>query len=371
MPTIDVNHSSGRYSIVIESGLLARLGEMVRSTCNTRRTMLAMDANIAASHGEVVVKSLHDAGFEVCSHHLVADESNKSLDAVRAMYDAMLHARLERSSCVIALGGGIVGDVAGFAAASYLRGVPIVQVPTTLLAMVDASIGGKTGVNLPLPDGTLGKNLVGAFWQPIAVVVDPQVLRTLDARQFRCGLAECVKHGMIADVSLLNFIAENVDNILAHDDGVLMALITRSVSIKAGIVQIDEREAGERALLNLGHTFAHAFESIKQLQLLHGEAVAVGLVAAVHIAVQTQRMRSDEGDQIRALIDALGLPVRLPRSVAISQLMHAMAYDKKKSTGKLRFILPMGREKGGGATIVDDVPLAVIESALVAVGAHR
>jgi 3-dehydroquinate synthase len=287
------------------------------------------------------------------------------------MYTAMLAFRLERQGPVVALGGGIVGDVAGFAAATWLRGVPLVQVPTTLLAMVDAAIGGKTGVNHPLPPDPagrreLGKNLIGAFWQPRAVVVDPLVLRTLPERDFRCGLAECIKHGLLADAGLLSFIEARLQGIIELDTETLTELIARGAQIKVAIVQEDEREAGRRALLNLGHTFAHVIEPIEALDLRHGEAVAIGICVAARCARETGRLARDDEKRISDLLGRAGLPTRLPRPIDAQRLIDGMGYDKKVARGRLRLVLPIAP---GRAEIVDDVPEEAIICAWHAVGA--
>jgi 3-dehydroquinate synthase len=277
-------------------------------------------------------------------------------------------AGLERGSPVVALGGGIVGDTAGFAAATFMRGVPLVQVPTTLLAMVDAAIGGKTGVNYGLPGDGLGKNMIGAFWQPRAVVVDPLVLETLDPRDFRCGLAECIKHALIADASLLGFLAERAAAIRRLDTDALVTLIERCARIKVEIVQQDERETGRRALLNLGHTFAHALEARKHTDLRHGEAVAIGLVAAARCAVRTGRLSAADEQRIGSVLEAFDLPLRMPTPIGVSELVATMRYDKKVAAGRLRLVLPAGL---GAAEITDDVPADAVSAAWAHVGASR
>jgi 3-dehydroquinate synthase len=342
MPTIDVKLASHSYPVIIAPGALADLGRTVAQLAPCRTALLATDANITASHGAEAKASLRESGYRTTVFEIIAEESQKTLEVVRDVYDAMLAARLERRSPVIALGGGVVGDLAGFAAATYQRGLPLVQVPSTLLAMVDAAIGGKTGVNLPLPTGYLGKNLVGAFWQPLAVLIDPHLLRTLEPRHFRCGLAECVKHAVLGDTDLLAFIERHSDEIAALDMPVLAELITRSVRIKTAIVEADERECGQRALLNLGHTFAHAIEPIEALDLRHGEAVAVGLCAAGHCAVETGRIDGGQVKRVRDLLDRLGLPTRLPQPLEMAPLIEE---------------------------VVSDVPTAAIEAAWRAVGA--
>ena len=309
---------------------------------------------------------MQGAGVEPIVVELAAEESQKTIETAQQLFGAMLGAGLDRSSPVIALGGGIIGDTAGFVAATYMRGVPLIQAPTTLLAMVDAAIGGKTGVNFPLPGGGLGKNMVGAFWQPKAVVVDPQVLGTLDARDFRCGLAECVKCALIADASLLQFLVTEAPRILALDQDVLRTLIERCVRIKAEIVAADERESGRRALLNLGHTFAHAIESISELKVRHGEAVSIGLMAAAHCAVKTGRLTADQHQHIEQVLATFGLPIRLPSPVDEQRLLAAMRYDKKATQGRTQLILPSGV---GGAELVGDVPGEVVAAGWAGVGA--
>jgi 3-dehydroquinate synthase len=364
---VNLQPPSEPYSIVIEARLLSRVGEQVRSVAPHARCMLVMDANVVEPHGRIVEDSLRGAGYEVATTTLTADEKHKTLASVEHLYHPMLAARLERRSPVIALGGGIVGDIAGYAAATYLRGVPLIHVPTTLLAMVDASIGGKTGVNFPLPHSQdLGKNLTGAFWQPKAVLIDPMTLLTLQRREFACGLAECIKHAVIADASLLGWIGQRAAEIEHRHLATLEELIAASASIKAAIVAEDEREHGRRALLNLGHTFAHAIETVQELQLLHGEAVAIGMRAAMYVAVGTGRMKRHEQQSVHEVISRCGLPSRLPHPADIERLLRAMAFDKKSADGKTRLILPRGI---GAAEIVEDVPMDLVREAWLDIGA--
>ena len=363
---IPVNVPGSVYDVIIDRGLLGQLGPLVHEVAPSRSALLVVDKTIASTHGRAALTSLQGAGVEPIVVELVAEESQKTIETAQQVYGAMLGAGLDRSSPVIALGGGIIGDTAGFVAATYMRGVPLIQVPTTLLAMVDAAIGGKTGVNFPLPGGGLGKNMVGAFWQPKAVVVDPQVLSTLNARDFRCGLAECVKGALIADASLLQFLSTEASRILALDQDVLRTLIERCVRIKAEIVAADERESGRRALLNLGHTFAHAIESISELKVRHGEAVSIGLMAAAHCAVKTGRLTADQHNHIEQVLTTFGLPIRLPSPVDEQRLLAAMRYDKKATQGRTQLILPTGV---GGAELVGDVPVEVVAAGWAGVGA--
>lgn len=366
MPSINVNLSADAYRITIEPGGLDRLGEIAREVAPHGKALLVVDRAIADSHGAVAARVLADAGYAVATVPIEASEVHKTLQAVQRIYGVMLGHGMQRGSPVIALGGGVVGDVGGFAAATYLRGVPVIQVPSTLLGMVDAAIGGKTGVNAPLPGGGLGKNLVGAFWQPRAVVCDPRLLVTLGARQLRCGLAECIKHGMIEDAGLLIGIEQDAAKLLGGDIDALTSMIARSVAVKVGIVQDDERESGRRALLNLGHTFAHAIEPIAELNLHHGEAVAIGLCAAVKLGALLGLADKQYVQRVEGLVSKVGLPTRLPQPVVAEQLMAAMRYDKKMVDGRLRLIVPI---KPGEARIVDDVPAEVVEQAWEYVGA--
>lgn len=364
---IDLRTSSGAiHPIIIAPGMRREVGAWIHLHLAAKRALVAVDSRIAVSHGRDVMRSIRDAGIEVHQVDVIAAESQKTLAGAKGIFEAMAEFRLERAEPVIAVGGGVVGDVAGFAAATWHRGVPLVHVPTTLLAMVDASIGGKTAVNFELPGGVLGKNLVGAFHQPVAVLEDPEVLGTLDPRELRCGLAECIKHAMIADAALLDWIDANFALVMERDAATLATLIDRCARIKVAIVQEDERETGRRALLNLGHTFAHAIEPIAELDLKHGEAVAIGLVAAMHVATQTNRMTEAQSRNVTDVLQRAGLPLRMRASIPVSTLVQAMGHDKKVVGGRLRLVLPRGI---GAAEIADGVPATVVENAWRSVGA--
>ncbi len=369
LPVAAPSQSTDSYDVLVDPGLLSSLKQRVDAVLpRAGRVLLAVDERIAEDHGHVVREQIVSTGRTCIEARLDASESSKTLQTVHTLYHAMLAGGLDRSDAVVAFGGGIVGDTAGFAAATYLRGVDLVQIPTTLLAMVDASIGGKTGVNLPLPAGGLGKNLAGAFWSPRAVLIDPRVLATLDDRNFRCGLAECVKHGMIASGPLLEEIEAFVgDSTRRDDESALTTLITRSAQVKIDVVVTDIRERGQRALLNLGHTFAHGFESIAELNLQHGEAVSIGLCCACDVAVNTGRMSGGQRDRVQTLLGQIGLPTRLPRSVSSEVIQSAMAFDKKNTGGRRRLIVPVGL---GAAEIVEDLPETAVDDALRAVGAE-
>lgn len=348
MASVSVELPHHRYEVVIEPGLLARLGERVRGVAPHGRCALVSDEVVRDLHGAEAEAALAGAGYEITRVVLESGESHKNLAAVERLYAALLADRLERRSPVIALGGGVVGDLAGFAAATYLRGVPFVQCPTTLLAMVDSSVGGKTGFNV-----AEGKNLIGAFHQPVLVVIDPEVLRTLPARELRCGLAECVKHAVIRDPSLLDWIHAESLAIREGDPPTLASLIQRNVEIKARVVMEDEREAGVRAHLNFGHTFAHAIEATAGYgEIQHGEAVALGMLAATRTAIEVGLCDVALLDRLAAVLAGLGLATAAPLPDATA-LAEAMRHDKKVVGDRVRLVLP---DRRGGVVIRDDVP---------------
>lgn len=355
MATVTVSLPHHHYSIKIEPGLLNQLGDEVRTVAPHDRAALIADATVMQLHGEQAVAALHAAEYKIAKIALPSGEKHKTLDTVKAAYDIMLDARLERRSPVIAFGGGVCGDTAGFVAATYLRGVPFIQCPTTLLAMVDASVGGKVGVNVKQ-----GKNLIGAFYQPQLVLIDPLVLRTLPKRELRCGLAECIKHGVIRDPELFSWIEDHVSDILALDTDTMVELVQRNVAIKAAVVEADEKESGVRAHLNFGHTFAHAIEAEAGYgEIEHGEAVSLGMVAATSLAVETGMCDRDLLTRLIDLLDAIGLPTlaELPPS---RELMASMTLDKKVENNKIRLVLPT---RLGEVTICDDKDAIAIAKA--------
>jgi 3-dehydroquinate synthase len=348
MASVAVELPQHRYEVVIEAGLIGRLGELVRAVAPHARCALVTDETVGRLLGPAAEASLEASGYGISRATLPVGEAHKNLASVERIYAALLADRLERRSPLIALGGGVVGDMAGFAAATYLRGVPFVQCPTTLLAMVDSSVGGKTGFNV-----AEGKNLIGAFHQPVLVVIDPEVLRSLPDRELRCGLAECIKHAVIRDPSLLDWIGRELDPIQARDPETLVELVRRNVEIKATVVMEDERETGVRAHLNFGHTFAHAIEATAGYgEILHGEAVALGMLAATRTAIEAGLCEAALLDQLVALITGLGLATAVPLADK-EALGEAMRHDKKVVGDRLRLILP---DRRGGVVIRDDVP---------------
>jgi 3-dehydroquinate synthase len=352
MTSINVPLGEQSYDVLVKAGALKRVGELLRKSLGDstgRRILLVADAAIAETHAERVAASLEEAGFAVSFASIEAVESNKTIEVLEALLETAAREHIDRSGAVVAVGGGIVGDLGGFLAASWLRGIPVLQVPTTLLAMVDASIGGKTGVNLPLPDGALGKNLVGAFWQPVAVVADPKTLVSLPRRERACGFAECIKHGVIADWPLLEELRTRAPEVLDGDIKACGSLVARCAAIKVNVVGVDVREETgpgggvARAFLNLGHTFAHAIEPMPELKLKHGEAVAIGLVAAGACARQLGHWSQAESDELIETLEACALPTRLPQPVDAGRLLEHMGWDKKVRQGTLSIIVPTGR----------------------------
>ena len=369
MNTLQVQAGRQGYAVHVAQGELQRVGAHAAACTNACRVLVVVDERVAATHGRVVMDSLGAAGLDVAHVEIEAAEQVKSIETMQSLWAAAQAARLDRGDLVVALGGGLTGDMGGFLAATWMRGIDLIQVPTSLLAMVDASIGGKTGVNQQLPDavgGGLGKNLIGAFWPPRCVVVDPQALDTLPQAELRNGLAECVKHAMLADAAAMRSLCNTATAIVGGDLTEAAALVVRSAAVKVDIVNEDERETGRRALLNLGHTFAHAIEGLPSLRLAHGQAVAIGLVAAAHVGVARGCFTQDEQDALVALLDTIGLPTALPGPVSAGDLVDRMRFDKKNVGAAMRLIVP---HSGGGASICDDVEPNVVLGAWRSIGA--
>ena len=352
------------YNVMVATAGLAHLGQWLSREDTPaikpgQKLLVVSNPSIFKHYGQVVIESLQQAGYEVRHQLLPAGERYKTLKSVQKLYDAALQFRLERKSALVALGGGVIGDMTGFAAATWLRGIPFLQVPTSLLAMVDASIGGKTGVNHPQ-----GKNLIGAFHQPGLVMIDPTVLKTLPAREFRAGMAEVIKYGVIWDEDLFARLeaAPRLDQYRYLDEELLHMILTRSCQAKADVVSQDEKEAGLRAILNYGHTIGHAVESLMHYKgVNHGEAVAIGMVAAGHIAEALGFWSLEENSRQLALLQKTGLPTQLPPSLAFSDIVTALQADKKVQDGKVRFVMPKGL---GSAFVTSDIAPEVIMDAL-------
>lgn len=358
MHVVRVDLGPRSYAIRIGRGLLNTVGSACAALQAPPRCALITDTNVASLYGTRAQRSLVAAGFEPCCVVIPAGEKAKRLQRVSACYEALAAHRIERRSLIVAIGGGVVGDLAGFVAATYLRGLPWVQIPTTLLAQVDSSVGGKVGVNLPD-----GKNLVGAFHQPKLVLCDLDTLETLSPREFRAGLAEIIKYGVIADARLFRRLEHHMDRIVARDPDLLGPIIARSCQIKARVVGADETEEGLRAVLNFGHTIGHGLEAISRYgRYLHGEAIAVGQVAAAHLSHQCAGLPNRQVDQIQRLLRRAGLPVtvRLNRPQR-ERLFTAMRLDKKVRGGDIRFVLA---RRLGSARYGETVPPAAIEQVL-------
>jgi len=336
------------YDIHVGTSLLDRAGELISCACEGKAAAVVTNRRIGALYADRLVQSLANAGISARVITIPAGERYKMLSTVARIYEKLLDQRLDRGGMVIGLGGGVVGDLAGFAAATYLRGVDFVQVPTSLLAQVDASVGGKTGVNL-----SRGKNLVGAFHQPKLVLIDVSVLRTLPGRELRSGLAEVIKHGIIRDGEYFGFLETNLRTIKRQDPAVLEHTIARSCEIKADVVRQDERESGLRRILNFGHTVGHAVESLTAYRgIRHGEAVAVGMVTSALASREMGLASGDLVDRIVGILQAAGLPHKLPPGIGHAEIVAAMGLDKKVAHGKLHAVLVRSI---GSAFVADDV----------------
>lgn len=336
MRTVQVPLDDRSYPIFIGSNLASAIGKQASKLSLGQRCAVVSDSNVAPIYAAGLSKSLENEGFKTELIVVPAGESSKSLKTVQICYDRLAAMRLERKSFIVALGGGVVGDLAGFLAATYMRGIDFVQVPTSLLAQVDSSVGGKVGVNLKA-----GKNLVGAFYQPRFVVCDLESLSTLPEREFKSGLAEVIKYGIIYDAGLFRRLERDMSKILARDTGVLAAIIARCCEIKAEVVQQDETEGGLRAILNFGHTVGHAIESVAGYgKYLHGEAVAIGSVAAAHLSCRVLGMPTKDALRMLDLFEQAGLPTGIELSRKQQDaIMEAMLLDKKASGGEVKFVL--------------------------------
>jgi 3-dehydroquinate synthase len=353
---ITVDSRAGRYDIHIQWGALDDLGVLMHSAGVAGAAFVISDDAVGPLYGERAATSLRNAGLEASLHTFPAGESSKSLDTVRGIYDWLLHHHAERASTIVALGGGVVGDVAGFAAATYLRGVPLVQVPTSLLAMVDASIGGKTGV-----DHARGKNLIGAFYPPRIVVSDPSLLTTLPPRGLRDGFAEAIKHALIADPGMLDLLESEANRLLAVEAELMVEFVGRNAAIKANVVTQDEREGGLRMILNYGHTTAHAIEAVTGYErVMHGEADSVGMTVAAEIGRRMGVTPASVGERQARIFERYTLPTRMP-GLDVAAVIGAMAYDKKVASKTIRWIL---LEAEGKPVIRDDVPMDVVRNVL-------
>ena len=358
MSELRLDLAAGGYPIRIEEGLLAR--PEILAQYLPARSVLITNETLRPLLADPLAEILGASCVEVFS--LPDGEQYKTLESVTRIHTCLLERQLGRDATLVAVGGGVVGDVTGFAAATYMRGIDFVQVPTTLLAQVDASVGGKTGVNHPL-----GKNMVGAFWQPRAVLIDPAVLRSLPQRELRAGMAEVIKYGLLGDAEFFSWLEEHIDALVARQPGELTRAIETSCRRKAEIVADDEREkGGARVLLNLGHTFAHAIETAQgYAQWLHGEAVACGMVLAADLSVRIGWLGEAEAARAADLIERAGLPVRLPEDLSAVELRAHMGRDKKNLDGRIRLVLLRGI---GEACVTQEVEEGALMATLEAGG---
>ncbi len=352
--TLNVDLGERSYPIHIGSGLLGQ-ADLLAPFIGGQQVMVVSNETVAPLYMERLLPGLQ--GFQVQQVILPDGEKYKNLEVLDQIYSALLRHRFDRTCTLLALGGGVVGDMTGFAAASYQRGVDFIQVPTTLLSQVDSSVGGKTGVNHPL-----GKNMIGAFHQPQVVIADTDTLDTLPDRELSAGMAEVIKYGLINDLDFFTWLEQHIDGLMARDKGLLAEAIERSCADKAAIVAADEKEAGQRALLNLGHTFGHAIETgMGYGAWLHGEAVGAGMAMAARMSHELGWLSEADCNRIDALLVKAGLPTRPPSGMTPQQFLELMSVDKKVQGGRLRLVLLKGI---GGALISGDFPAQALRSTL-------
>lgn len=353
---ISVRTHTEQYDIHVGQGVLRRLGAQLTAVSSGRKAFVLSHPRLLELHGSTVTDALQEAGFSTSTYAIPDGERSKTLDTAATLFTWLAEAGADRQSILCAFGGGVVGDLAGFVAATYMRGIPFVQIPTSLLAMVDSSIGGKTGVN-----HALGKNLIGAFYPPRAVCTDITLLRSLPEREYLCGLSEIVKAGVINDADLFAFIESQVDAIRGRDEQVLTTLIERSIAVKVGVVQEDPTERGVRVILNFGHTIGHALEAVTAYeQYSHGEAVAIGMALVARLSADLNYCSEAVCDRVYAVLEALGLPVAYAE-VDPERLLQAMAHDKKALDGVVHFVML----KDIGAVVYrQEVPLAALQTLL-------
>ncbi|VAX36785.1 3-dehydroquinate synthase [hydrothermal vent metagenome] len=356
------------YDVNVESNVLVAfvdyletwLEELPEVARSAKKAFVVTDKNVQPLHAVHVLSALQKRGWKAEQFVISPGETSKSLDVISQMYDRLIAMQADRFTIVIAVGGGVVGDAAGFAAATFARGIPFVQVPTTLLAQVDSSVGGKVGINHPQ-----GKNLIGAFHQPLGVLVDTSTLQTLPERDYRSGLAEVVKYGVIFDADFFEYLEQNIEGLNNRTPQVMRFIVAASCRFKADVVEQDEHETtGLRACLNYGHTFAHAFENLSGYgELLHGEAVAIGMIYASKLAEKLEYISSDVTQRQQNLLEALSLPTSLPEGLSLStdNILTSMQRDKKTVGGKLRFVLPT---ELGKVKLFDNIPKKTVRDVI-------
>jgi len=361
MQTLNVQLGERSYPIHIGAGLLAR-ADLIVGHLSKKRAAIITNTTVGPLHLAALQRALEARGVEIFPIVLPDGEQHKNWETLNRIFDALLEHRCERGTTVIALGGGVVGDLGGFAAAAYLRGVPYVQVPTTLLAQVDSAVGGKTAINHPL-----GKNMIGAFYQPQAVIADTDTLATLPQRELAAGIAEVIKYGLIHDPALFEWLEKNMARLVNRESEPLAHAIERSCAIKAEIVALDEREEGVRVLLNFGHTFGHAIEAGTGYGTwLHGEAVGAGMALAARLSLRLGLIGQEEVQRVDSILKAAGLPLRAP-DLGVSRYLDLMGHDKKVEGGRIRFVL---LKRIGEAFVSADVAGAALADALSSARQH-
>ena len=361
MQTLNVALGNRAYPIHIGSGLLSQVS-LILPHLKRKNVAIVTNTTVAPLYLAKLSQALKDAGVSVLEIILPDGEAYKNSETLNLIYDALLKNRCERSTTLIALGGGVIGDLTGYAAATYLRGVPFIQIPTTLLSQVDSSVGGKTGINHPL-----GKNMIGAFYQPKLVLADIDTLQTLPQRELSAGVAEVIKYGLIRDADFFDWLELNMNNLMALDEAVISYAIYRSCQNKAEVVAADEHETGERALLNLGHTFGHAIENAMGYGVwLHGEAVAAGTMLAADLSMRMGWLNSADIQRIQAIFTQANLPLKAPK-LGAEKYLDLMANDKKVEDGKIRLVLQQGI---GKAVITSDYDADKLKKTLASISEY-
>jgi 3-dehydroquinate synthase len=359
MIKMNVNLGDRGYPIYVTPDF-AGLGKACASAKLFGKMVVVTDSNVEKHYCEACIGALSETGAEVSRHVIPAGEKSKNLDTVKNLYSSLVSLKLDRQSVLVALGGGVVGDITGFAAATFLRGINFVQIPTSLLAQADSSIGGKTGVDF---EG--GKNLIGAFYQPRFVFINVNTLRTLPERELKSGLAEVIKHGLILDGDFYEYIDYNIGKIMSFDENVLQYITKMNCSIKGKVVEQDEREGGLRAILNFGHTIGHAVESVSGFSMLHGESVSVGITGAYRLALKMGMVDAKVTGAVESTLKKVGLPVKV-QGMSAKAIYDQMFYDKKITDGKLNFVLPKGIGEVIQCTVENDELIREVLSELMA-----
>jgi len=357
MKTVTVELADRSYRILIAAGLLKKAGSLLKETGLSGKTIVITNPTVKGLYGDTLLQSLNSKGFETHTLEVADGEQYKTLDTAAYLYKSLSKLYAERGSTIIALGGGVIGDLAGFVASTYQRGVPLIQIPTTLLAQVDSSIGGKVAVNHEQL-----KNNIGTFYQPGLVICDAGLLKTLSEADFYNGIAEVIKSASIKDNEFFCFIEDNIDAIKARETGILEEIVCRSAGIKAKVVFRDETDLGIRSILNFGHTIGHAVETVSQFRMAHGGAVAIGMVAASAISNKMGILSDYELDRLKKLIARFGLPVEISGHKS-DEILKAMKHDKKVSEGRIKFVLP---KTIGDVFITDEVDLTLVREVLSA-----